>query len=162
RFWPMPHTTYLELSEDTGSAHKFYEVTVDGNEMSIRYGRIGDAGQMKTTIYADEAKALADAAKKVGEKVRKGYAPAVAGQRAPRAVTRRQIGSQRSTAKTAPVLWKYRSGAPAFGIFVNDDVCMVGNERGTITVLRHDTTVERQFQLPDGVKCIVSDDAWLY
>ncbi|GAA1782895.1 WGR domain-containing protein [Luedemannella flava] len=158
----MPHTTYLELSEDTGSAHKFYEVTVDGNEMSIRYGRIGDAGQTKTTTYADEAKALADAAKKVGEKVRKGYAPAIPGQRARRSVTRRQIVSQRSTAKTAPVLWKYRSGAPAFGIFIDDDVCMVGNERGTITVLRHDATVERQFQLPDGVKCIVSDDAWIY
>ncbi|MER7007121.1 WGR domain-containing protein [Dactylosporangium sp. NPDC000555] len=158
----MPQTTYLELSEDTGSAHKFYEVTVDGNQMSVRYGRIGDTGQTKTTSYADEAKALADAAKKIGEKVRKGYAPAVVGQRAPRSVTRRQIVSQRSTAKTAPVLWKYRSGAPAFGIFIDDDGCMVGNESGTITVLRHDATVERQFQLPDGVKCIVADDAWIY
>lgn len=158
----MPQTTYLELSEDTGSAHKFYEVTVEGSDVSIRYGRIGDAGQMKTTTYPSEAKAQAGAAKKIGEKVRKGYAPAVPGQRAPRPVTRRRIVSQRSTAKTAPVLWKYRSGAPAFGIFVDDDVCMVGNERGTLTVLRHDATVERQFQLPDGVKCIVSDGAWLY
>ncbi|HTJ36193.1 MAG TPA: WGR domain-containing protein [Dactylosporangium sp.] len=158
----MPQTTYLELSEDTGSAHKFYEVTVDGNQMTVRYGRIGDSGQSKTTTYADEAKAQADAAKKIGEKVRKGYAPAVIGQRAPRSVTRRQIVSQRSTAKTAPVLWKYRSGAPAFGIFIDKDVCMVGNESGTISVLRHDATVERQFQLPDGVKCIVADDAWIY
>jgi predicted DNA-binding WGR domain protein len=158
----MPQTTYLELSQDTGSAHKFYEVTVAGNEMSVRYGRIGDAGQTKTTTYADAAKALADAAKKIGEKVRKGYAPAVAGQRAPRSVTRRVIVSSRSTAKTAPVLWKYRSGAPAFGIFIDDDVCMVGNERGTITTLRHDATVERQFQLPEGVKCIVADDGWIY
>ena len=43
----MPQTTYLELSEDSGSAHKFYEVTVDGAEMSIRYGRIGDPGQLE-------------------------------------------------------------------------------------------------------------------
>src|SRR3954465_5905936 len=149
----MAQTTYLELSEDTGSAHKFHEVTLDDNRMTVRYGRIGDAGQSKTTTYADEAKALADATKKIGEKVRKGYAPAVAGQRAARSVTRRQIVSQRSTSKVAPVLWKYRSGAPAFGIFIDDDVCMVGNEKGTITVLRHDATVERQFQLPDGVKC---------
>ncbi|MET7401112.1 WGR domain-containing protein [Dactylosporangium sp. NPDC005572] len=158
----MPQTTYLELSEDAGSAHKFYEVTVDGNEITIRYGRIGDAGQSKTTSYADEVKAQADAQKKIGEKVRKGYAPAVEGQRAPRSVTRRVIQSQRSTSKTAPVLWKYRSGAPAFGIFINDDVCMVGNEKGTITVLKHDATVDRQFQLPDGVKCIVADDQWIY
>src|SRR5690242_9569257 len=105
----MSQTTYLELSEDSGSAHKFYEVTVDGYEMSIRYGRIGDGGQTKTTTYADAAKALADANKKIGEKIRKGYAPAVQGQRAPRSVTRRQIVSSTSTAKTAPVLWKYRS-----------------------------------------------------
>lgn len=66
----MPQTTYLELSEETGSAHKFYEVTVDGSEMSVRYGRIGDAGQTQITTYPSEAKALASAAKKIGEKVR--------------------------------------------------------------------------------------------
>ncbi|MFB9443526.1 WGR domain-containing protein [Dactylosporangium vinaceum] len=158
----MAQTTYLELSEDTGSAHKFWECTVDGNQMTVRYGRIGDAGQTTTKTYADGAKAQADATKKIGEKVRKGYAPAVPGQRAPRSVTRRVIVSQHSTAKTAPVLWKYRSGAPAFGIFIDKDVCMVGNEKGAITVLRHDATVERQYQLPDGVKCIVADDAWIY
>jgi len=37
-------TTYLELSEDGGSAHKFYEVAVDGTQVTIRYGRIGDQG----------------------------------------------------------------------------------------------------------------------
>jgi hypothetical protein len=34
-------TTYLELSEDDGSAHKFHEVVVDGSALTIRYGRIG-------------------------------------------------------------------------------------------------------------------------
>lgn len=31
---------YLELSEDNGS-HKFYEVTLEGADLTIRYGRIG-------------------------------------------------------------------------------------------------------------------------
>ncbi|SCL41364.1 WGR domain-containing protein, predicted DNA-binding domain in MolR [Micromonospora pallida] len=159
----MPQeTTYLELSEEGGGAHKFYETVVDGSELTVRYGRIGDQGQVKTSSFADNAKARAAAAKKIGEKVRKGYAPAVPGVRQKRAVSRRQIVSTRSTARTAPVLWRYHSGAPAFGIFVDDQHCMVGNEHGMITTLGHDAQVLSQVRLPDGVKCIVADDAWIY
>ncbi|MEE6261541.1 WGR domain-containing protein [Plantactinospora sonchi] len=159
----MPQeTTYLELSEEDGSAHKFYEVTVDDAQLTIRYGRIGDAGQVKSKAFPDNQRARAEASKKIGEKVRKGYAPAVPGVRQKRSVSRRQIVSTRSTARTAPVLWRYNSGAPAFGIFVDDDRCMVGNESGLITNLSHDGQVMQQFGLPDGVKCIVADDDWLY
>lgn len=68
-------TTYLELSQDGEGAHKFYEVTVDGTVVSVRYGRIGASGQLQTSSFPTEAKAQAAAAKKIGEKVRKGYAP---------------------------------------------------------------------------------------
>ncbi|WDZ85064.1 WGR domain-containing protein [Micromonospora cathayae] len=155
-------TTYLELSEVDGGAHKFYEVVVDGSELTVRYGRIGEQGQVKSSSFADQAKARAAAAKKIGEKVRKGYAPAVRGVRQRRPVSRRQIVSTRSTARTAPVLWRYDSGAPAFGIFVDGQHCMIGNERGVITTLGHDAQVLGQVRLPDGVKCIVADDAWIY
>ena len=156
-------TTYLELSEDSGSAHKFYEVTVDGADLTVRYGRIGDRGQVKQSSYTTPDKAASEAAKKIGEKVRKGYAPAVPGVRQRRAVSRREIISTRSTATTrAPMLWRYKSGSPAFGIFVDDDVCMVGNESGLITTLSHGAEVLQQFRLPDGVKCLVADDDWIY
>ncbi|MET7962274.1 PQQ-binding-like beta-propeller repeat protein [Micromonospora zamorensis] len=154
-------TTYLELSEVDG-AHKFYEVIVDNATLTVRYGRIGDQGQIKASAYPDNARARAAAAKKIGEKVRKGYAPAVPGVRQKRTVSRRQIVSTRSTAHTAPVLWRYDSGAPAFGIFVDGQHCMVGNEHGVITTLDHDAQVRSQVRLPDGVKCIVADDAWIY
>ncbi|MCW2875132.1 WGR domain-containing protein, partial [Actinacidiphila oryziradicis] len=91
-------TTYLELSEDSGGSHKFYEVGVTGNAVTISYGRIGEQGQERTATYADSAKASAAAARKIGEKIRKGYAPAVLGVRQRRPVTRRQIVSTRSTA----------------------------------------------------------------
>ncbi|MBF9128260.1 WGR domain-containing protein, partial [Plantactinospora sp. S1510] len=65
-------TTYLELSEPGGGTHKFYEVTVDGPQLTMRYGRIGDRGRVKSTSYADNARARQEAAKKIGEKVRKG------------------------------------------------------------------------------------------
>ncbi|MFC7550610.1 WGR domain-containing protein [Plantactinospora sp. GCM10030261] len=155
-------TTYLELSEVDGSAHKFYEVLVDDTALTVRYGRIGDRGQVKTTSYPDNTRARAAADKKIGEKIRKGYAPAVRGARQKRSVSRRQIVSTRSTARTAPVLWRYDSGAPAFGIFVDGQNCMVGNEHGVITTLDHDARVAGQVRLPDGVKCIVADDAWIY
>ncbi|TDQ51531.1 WGR domain-containing protein [Actinorugispora endophytica] len=155
-------TTYLELSQEDGGAHKFYEVVVDGTEVAIRYGRIGETGQSRTATYATVEKARAAAAKKIGEKVRKGYEPAVRGQRQRRPVTRRSIVSTRSTARQAPTLWRFASGGPAFGIFVDEERCWVGNERGDVYTLTHDGTVTARYGLPDGVKCIVADDFWIY
>ncbi|AZM49757.1 molybdenum metabolism regulator [Streptomyces sp. WAC 06738] len=156
-------TTYLELSQDGGGAHKFYEVRVDGPTVTVRYGRIGAAGQTQRTTFATEGKAKAAAAKKVGEKVRKGYAPAVQGQRAPRAVTRRSVASAPSTARAvAPVLWRFRTGSSAFGIHVDDERCWVGNQAGDVYTLDHDGGVLARFGLPDGVKCLVADDFWIY
>jgi predicted DNA-binding WGR domain protein len=159
----MPaETTYLELSEDSGSAHKFYETTLDGVDLTIRFGRIGERGQLRQSSFTSADKAKAEASKKIGEKVRKGYAPAVPGVRERRSISRREITSTRSTANRAPVLWRYASHSPAFGVFVDGDVCMVGNESGLITTLSHQAEVLQQFRLPDGVKCIVADDGWIY
>ncbi|MFF4712818.1 WGR domain-containing protein [Streptomyces eurythermus] len=156
-------TTYLELSQEGGGAHKFYEVTVDGRVVTVRYGRIGAAGQTQTTTFPTEEKARAAAERKAGEKIRKGYAPAVQGQRAPRAVTRRQVGSAPSTARAvAPVLWRFRTGSAAFGIHVDDERCWVGNQAGDVYTLDHEGAVLARFSLPDGVKCLVADDFWIY
>ncbi|MFB4269603.1 WGR domain-containing protein [Nonomuraea sp. GTA35] len=154
--------TYVELSEDGGGSHKFYEVVVAGTQVTITYGRIGESGQTKVTSFPTEAKARAAAAKKVAEKSRKGYAPAVRGVRRRRAITRRTITSTRSTAQQAPVLWRFNSGASAFGIFVDGERCWVGNQRGDVYTVSHSGTVTGRFRLPDGVKCIVADDFWIY
>lgn len=170
-------TFYLELSE--GAAHKFYEVVLDGSEVTIRFGRIGDPGQSKTTSYATPEKAKADAEKKVNEKVRKGYERAVQGVRQKRTVTRRAAALVAATAQPAaargssrradykpmnrvPIVWRFDSGAAAYGIFIDERRCWVGNERGNVFAVDHDGEVVRKFGLPDGVKCIVSDGAWLY
>ncbi|MBG0832575.1 WGR domain-containing protein [Planomonospora sp. ID67723] len=155
-------STYLELSEDGGGSHKFYEVVLDGTQVTITYGRIGESGQTKASSFATEEKATAAAAKKVNEKIRKGYATAVRGARQARPVTRRSVVSSRSTATQAPVLWRFASGAAAFGIFVDAERCWVGNQRGDVYTVTHDGTVTGRFRLPDGVKCIVADDFWIY
>ncbi|MEV1011128.1 WGR domain-containing protein [Streptomyces sp. NPDC049881] len=155
--------TYLELSEDGGGAHKFYEVTVAGTSVTVRYGRIGTDGQVKTSAFATADKARAAADRKIAEKVRKGYAPAVRGGRAARAVTRRQVTSAPSTARSvAPVLWRFRTGASAFGIHIDADRCWVGNQNGDVYTVSHGGEVLSHFRLPDGVKCLVADDFWIY
>src|SRR4051812_2464124 len=56
-------TTYLELSQEAGSAHKFYEVSVSGTAVSVRYGRIGTPGQQQTSTFPTREKAQAAAAR---------------------------------------------------------------------------------------------------
>lgn len=161
----MSERTYLELSEEGGSAHKFYEVSVEHAKLTIRYGRIGDAGQTQVKEFASPEKAQAEAQKKIADKTKKGYAPAVQGARKKRTVTRREIVSQSAARGTslAPVLWQFSASRErAFGIFIDAQRCWMGNEGGSIYALDHDGKVEQQFRLPDGVKCIVSDGDWLY
>ncbi len=175
--------TYLELSETGDGSHKFYEVAINGAELSIRYGRIGDAGQTQIKAFASPDKALAEAQKKINEKLKKGYERAVPGVRQKRAVTRRSAafaqyinaaaattnayaarrsGERQPALNQAPVLWKFESTFASFGIFVNESLCWMGNEAGNIFALTHDGQVRQKFKLPEGVKSLVADDLWLY
>ena len=161
----MPTTTYLEYSEDDagGTSHKFYEATVDGTSVTLTYGRIGTPGASSTQQCTSPEAATALAAKKVGEKKRKGYAEATKGVRQKRTVTRRAVESHAATTKQqAPVLWRFRTGGPAFGVFVDGRGCWVGNQNGQVYRLSAEGEVQLQFQLSEGVKCIVSDGAWMY
>jgi DNA ligase-1 len=67
-------TRRFELSE--GGAHKFWEVAVRGAEVTVRYGRLGTAGQTGVKAFPDEAAAQKHAEKLIAEKTRKGYAEA--------------------------------------------------------------------------------------
>jgi predicted DNA-binding WGR domain protein len=153
---------YLELSEEGGGSHKFYEVVVQDTVLNIRYGRIGDNGQSQTKSFPTFEKAKAEADKKIREKTNKGYEHSVQGVRKKRAVTRRSVVSTPSRSKGAPVLWQFNSGSSAFGIFVDDGLCWVGNQGGHVYAVDHTGQVKASFKLPDGVKCLVADADWLY
>ncbi len=56
-----------------GSSAKFWEISVAGREVAIRYGRIGTAGQSLTKSLIDDAAARRHADKLIGEKLAKGY-----------------------------------------------------------------------------------------
>ena len=62
-----------------GNSCKFWEVTVTGSDVTVRYGRIGTDGQSKTKSFADETAAVRHAEKLIAAKTGKGYLEAVAG-----------------------------------------------------------------------------------
>jgi uncharacterized protein (TIGR02996 family) len=64
-------TRRFEFSE--GGSNKFWEITVDGESHTVRYGKIGTPGQEKTKSFGSEAAARADADKLIAEKTKKGY-----------------------------------------------------------------------------------------
>jgi predicted DNA-binding WGR domain protein len=74
-----------------GDSAKFWEITDDGLDLTVRYGRLGTNGQSKTTTFGSVEAAAAQAGKLIAEKIRKGYAetgaaaaPAVPQTTAPR------------------------------------------------------------------------------
>jgi DNA ligase-1 len=56
-----------------GSSAKFWEISVDGTDITVRFGRIGTGGQQQTKSFADAAKARQHAEKLIAEKTGKGY-----------------------------------------------------------------------------------------
>jgi DNA ligase-1 len=56
-----------------GSSDKFWEIAVNGSQVTVCFGRNGTAGQRDTKTFADAADAQKHADKKIVEKLGKGY-----------------------------------------------------------------------------------------
>lgn len=56
-----------------GSSSKFWEVTVSGNKLTVRFGRIGSAGQEKLKTFGTPVLAQKEQDKLIAEKQSKGY-----------------------------------------------------------------------------------------
>ena len=56
-----------------GSSAKFWEVSVSGPDVTIRFGRIGTDGQSQTKSFPDVAAAERHAERMIGQKTTKGY-----------------------------------------------------------------------------------------
>jgi len=61
----------FEFSE--GTSNKFWEIELDGDSFTVRYGRLGTDGQTQTKTFDSPAKAQFEHDKLVAEKVKKGY-----------------------------------------------------------------------------------------
>lgn len=67
----QPETQRFEMT--TGNSNKFWEVTLEGATLTVRYGRIGARGQRKVKDLASENAALVEREKLIAQKTRKGY-----------------------------------------------------------------------------------------
>lgn len=56
-----------------GTSSKFWEVSLEGSSVTVRFGRIGTQGQSRTKDFADDASARKEHDKLVKEKTGKGY-----------------------------------------------------------------------------------------
>jgi predicted DNA-binding WGR domain protein len=56
-----------------GNSDKFWECSVNGNEVIVRYGRNGTTGQTETKTFPDTDSATKHFEKKIAEKIKKGY-----------------------------------------------------------------------------------------
>jgi predicted DNA-binding WGR domain protein len=61
------------LEFDDGSSQKFWEIERWGNELVIRFGKLGTDGQVRVKTYDDATKARADATKQADKKISRGY-----------------------------------------------------------------------------------------
>lgn len=64
-------TRHFEFVE--GNSSKFWEISSSGNEVTVRFGRIGTDGQTQTKTFADTGAANQHVEKLIGEKTKKGY-----------------------------------------------------------------------------------------
>lgn len=56
-----------------GTSCKFWEVSTNGNNVTVRYGRIGTNGQSQTKSFTSPAAAALHADKQIATKLAKGY-----------------------------------------------------------------------------------------
>jgi predicted DNA-binding WGR domain protein len=64
-------TRRFEFSE--GNSNKYWEITIQGTETTVRFGRIGTAGQTSAKSFADAAAAQQHAETLIKQKLGKGY-----------------------------------------------------------------------------------------
>lgn len=65
--------TGADSGRGTSASAKFWEVTVDGSALIVRFGKIGAAGQTTRKEFPDSAAAEIEADKLIAQKTKKGY-----------------------------------------------------------------------------------------
>lgn len=62
-----------DASRASGQAEKFWEITLAGPEIRVRFGKVGANGQTTLKSFPDELTAIREAEKLIAEKLKKGY-----------------------------------------------------------------------------------------
>ena len=62
---------YFEFT--SGSSNKFWEIGLDQDSFTVRFGRIGTPGQSQSKSFISETKAREEMEKLIADKLKKGY-----------------------------------------------------------------------------------------
>jgi predicted DNA-binding WGR domain protein len=93
----MQNQRYFEFHDDKSA--KFWEVSLEGTAVTVRYGKIGTNGQSQTKEFADAGVAAKHVTKLVAEKTGKGYVES--GQSAGSLVASESVPEAPTARKTA-------------------------------------------------------------
>ena len=66
----------LRFEFQEGNSRKFWEIRRNGAELTVRFGRIGTAGQTKTETHSSPETAISEGCRRIRSKTAKGYRPA--------------------------------------------------------------------------------------
>lgn len=58
--------------------------------------------------------------------------------------------------------FEFNMQGKAYGLFVDDEFCYAGDETGSVSKVKLDGTLDTQYRLPAGVKCMVGDNGFLF
>ena len=94
---------YLEYQDE--KSQKFWEVSVRGKAVTVRFGKVGAGGQTKTKEFDSNVRAKADAEKQAAAKKKKGYQQASANQSTP-SLKAPSKSKKKSPVKKAPAAKK--------------------------------------------------------
>lgn len=92
-----------EFHFSEGASNKFWTISVEGTAHTVRFGRLGTAGQVQTKEFATEADARKSADKLIAEKLKKGYVEqSAAGAPTPNPAAPTPASTPRPPAKAKP------------------------------------------------------------
>ena len=70
---PVANQATRRFALVAGTSAKFWEVSVTGATVHVRFGRIGSAGQRQTKEFVNAAAAAGHAQRLIAQKLAKGY-----------------------------------------------------------------------------------------
>jgi uncharacterized protein (TIGR02996 family) len=121
-----------ELSD--GSSNKFWEIEQAGKSVTVKFGKIGAAGQTQIKKLKNEAEAKAQVAKLVAEKTKKGYQ--LAGGKAKPAKAKGPAAVVAREPKLEAAIAAAPDDPDAYLVYA-DWLQSQGDPRGTLIVLQH-------------------------
>ena len=79
-----------------------------------------------------------------------------------KAPARKKAAAKPGKKALVPIKWRFKTDTPALGIYVDHELSWVGNEGGEVFAVTPSGEVRAKFKLPQGVKCLIADEAWRY